>query len=394
MRKALLCLLLATFTQNLNAAPKPPPPHDLFGWELPGLVSFDSIEFPRRLIRNRSYGRVVAEIHLHRDGEQIEIDFTHIENGDLTRWAEKILKSARFTPAKLDGSPVASRVPVHVVFYAKDDTRKERIEIWYPSDSSTYQAALIEHFLLINESLAPLLIRVGSYDWVEEKSAPGGMVIFEVYVHKDGAREEGRLIYSPGDVFTRQALASVLEMQILPSRYRRQGYGCWTRVLVGFTPEWTFPTLPVDRALQPYRGWPAPVVAAVGAAPFVPPLLKSIDLDSSVYNRALLSRAAELVHGLPLYNVLVDTSGRVVSWFKARDVESDKLATDWEYLSWGTDFLQRESASLGAMSLPELARLSADELESILPYLRFSPGRDATGNRVDMWIALTPALLR
>ena len=354
----------------------------------------DTIDFPRRLIRNRSYGRVVAEIHVRHDGEQMEIDFTHVENGDLVRWAEKILKSARFTPAKLDGSPVASRIPVHVVFYPKEKSRKERIEVWYPADSATYQPALIEHFLLINEALAPLLIRVGSYDWVEEKSAPGGMVIFEVYVHKDGAREEGHLIASPGDVFTRQALASVLEMQILPSRYRGQGYGCWARVLVGFTPEWTFPTLPVDRALQPYRGWPAPVVAPVGAAPFIPPLFTSIDLDSTLYDRALLSRAAELVLGLPIYNAHVDTTGHVVSWIKARDVESDKLATDWEYLSWGTDFLQRESASLGVMSLAELARLSADELESILPHLRYSPGRDATGRKVDMWITVTPALLR
>jgi hypothetical protein len=84
----------------------------------------------------------------------------------------------------------------------------------------------------------------------------------------------------------------------------------------------------------------------------------------------------------------------VVAWIKARDVETDKLATDWEYLSWGTDFLQRESASLGAMSLAELARLSADELESIFFNLRYAPGRDVTGRKVDMWITVTPAFLR
>lgn len=394
MKKLLVCLLTAALAETPLCAPAPPPAGDVFGWELPRLLAIDSIEFPKRLVRSRSYGRVVAEVQLRRDGERQALNFTLVENGELSRWAEKILISAKFSPARLDGSPVAARVPIHVVFVPDSDGEDRHIEIWYPTDSAAYQLALIDHFLLINESLAPVLIRSGSFDWVEERNTEGGVVTFEVFVHKDGSREEGKLIASPGAAFTRHALAAALDMQILPPRFQRRGYGCWTRVLAGFTSDWTYPTRPVDRALEPYRGWPAPVVAPVGAAFVIPPLVMGLWSDTMQYDRPLLARASQLVLGLPIYSARVDTSGRVVEWFRARDAEPELLAADFEYLSWATRPTAESEASLGMISLPDLARLSGDELERLLPYLRFAPARDMRGRPIAWWVTLTPSLFR
>jgi hypothetical protein len=394
MKKLLVCLLVAALADTPLAAPAPPPVGDVYGWELPRILSIDSLEFPKRLIRNHSYGRVVAEIQLNRDGEQQDVAYTYIENGELVRWAEKIVTSARFSPARLDGSQVAARVPMHVVFYPEAVGQKRHIEVWYPTDSTVYQGALLEHFLLINQSLAPLLIRAGAFDWVESRQDKGGVVTFEVYVQKDGSREEGRLVESPGDAFTRQALAAALEMQILPPRYQRRGYGCWTRVLAGFCSDWDYPTRPVDRASELYRGWPAPVVAPVGAALFIPPQVAGLVSDTVVYNELLLKRASELVLGLPIYNARVDTSGRVTEWFRAREFENELLAADWEYLYWATRVTDEGGAPLGQISLPELARLAGNELEHILPALRFTPARTTTGDKIAMWVTITPSLFR
>ncbi len=394
MKKLLVCLLWAALADTPLAAPAPPPAGDVYGWEVPRLLKIDTIDFPQRLVRSRSYGRVVAELQLRRDGERQDLTFTLVENGELVRWAEKILLSAKFSPAKLDGSPVAARVPVHVVFHPETDTQARRIEVWYPTDSSRYQNALLDHFLLINEGLSPLLLRSGSFDWVEERGSEGGVVRFEVFVQKDGSREEGKLISSPGAAFTRHALAAALDLQVLPPRFQRRGYGCWIRVLAGFTPEWLYPTQPVDRALAPYRGWPAPVVAPVCAAYVIPPQLMGVWSDTMDYNRALLDRASQLVLGLPIYNAHVDTAGRVVEWFRARDAEAELLATDFEYLSWASRTSGENGAALGPLSLPDLARISGDELERVIPHLRFSPARDTRGHRVDLWVTLTPSLFR
>jgi hypothetical protein len=394
MKKLLVCLVVAALAETPLAAPAPPPVGDIYGWELPRILAIDSIDFPKRLVRNRSYGRVVAEVQLRRDGERQDLEFTYVENGELLRWAEKIITSAKFSAARLDGSPVAARVPIHVAFFPETDRRERRIEVWYPTDSADYQSALVDHFLLINNSLAPLLIRSGSFDWVEARESDGGVVTFEVYVQKDGSRERGKLIASPGDAFTRHALAAALDMQILPPRYQRRGYGCWTRVLAGFCPDWDYPTLPVDRALEPYRGWPAPVVAPVGSAYAIPPQVEGLWSDTMLYNQALLNRASELVLGLPLYNARVDTTGHVVEWFRARPAEDELLATDWEYLSWATHLSTESGPSMDAMSLSELARLAGDELERLLPHLRFRPARDARGHRIAMWVTLSPSLFR
>lgn len=394
MKKLLVCLLVAVLADTPLAAPAPPPAGDVFGWELPRLLSIDSIEFPKRLVRNRAYGRVTAEIQLRRDGERQQIDYTYVENGELVRWADKIFTSAKFAPARLDGSPVAARVPMHVIFRPESEGRKPRIEIWYPTDTADYQVALLDQFLLINQSLAPVLIRCGSFDWLEDRRSQGGVVTFEVYVHKDGSREQGRLIESPGDAFTRDALAAALDLKILPARFQRRGYGCWTRVLVGFCRDWSYPTQPVDRAAVPYRGWPAPVVAPAGALPVIPPQVVGLASDTIVYNERLLRRASELVLGLPIYNALVDTSGHVVEWFRARAFEEELLATDWEYLSWASHLPAESGEPLGDISLTDLARLSGDELERLLPHLQFAPARNSRGERIAMWVTLTPALFR
>lgn len=394
MKKLLVCLLCAALADTPLAAPAPPPAGDIYGWELPRILSIDTIEFPKRLVRSRSYGRVVAEVELNRDGERQQIEYTYVDNGELVRWAEKIITSAKFSAARLDGSPVACRVPMHVVFSPETEGQERQIEVWYPTDSAMYQSALLEHFLQINESLAPLLIRVGSFDWVEERQSEGGVVIFEVYVQKDGSREEGRLVQSPGDSFARQALAAALEMQILPPRYQRRGYGCWTRVLAGFCRDWSYPTRPVDRAREHYRGWPAPVVAPVGAALFIPPQVAGLVSDTISYNKVLLRRASELVLGLPMYNAMVDTSGRVVEWFRVREYSNELLSADWEYLSWATRVLQEDAGTLGTITLAELARLAGDELEKILPFLKFTPALAPSGGKVAMWVTLTPALFR
>ena len=49
-----------------------------------------------------------------------------VENGDLTRWADKILRSARFSPAQLDGSPRAARVGCGVEWLASRRRRRAR----------------------------------------------------------------------------------------------------------------------------------------------------------------------------------------------------------------------------------------------------------------------------
>lgn len=394
MNKLLVCLLLAALADTSLASPAPPPAGDMYGWELPRLISIDTIDFPKRLVRNRAYGRVVAEVHLRRDGERQSLHFTLVENRELLRWAEKILTTAKFSPAWLDGSPTAARVPVHVVFVPDMDGEARHIEIWYPTDSANYQSALLDHFLLVNESLAPVLIRSGSYDWVEERESEGGVVTFQVYLHKDGSREDGKLIASPSAALTRHALAAALDMQILPPRFQRHGYGCWTRVLACFTPDWSYPTLPVDRAAEPYRGWPAPVVGPVGGPKVIPPQVMGMWSDTIQVNRALLMRASQLVLGLPIYSALVDTAGHVVEWFRSRDAEPELLSTDFEYLSWATRLSEVSDESLSALSLSELARLSGDELERLLPNVRFSPARDVAGHAITWWVSLTPAIFR
>jgi hypothetical protein len=392
LTRTFLCLLVVLTGTGL-AAPRPPAPGDVYGWELPRLTAIDTIDFPRRLVRNRSYGRVVAEISLRRDGEQLDLDYTFVENGDLTRWADKILKSARFSPALLDGSPRAARMPVYVSFLPESDDLPPRYEVWLPTDSAHYQPCLQAHYLAINEGLAPLLIRSGTYG--RSTIETDGTAVFEVYVLKDGSREEGRLIHSPSDEHTRDALAALVGMQILPARFKRRGYGCWTRVIVGFCSDWTYPSQPVDLAIAPYRGSPAPVVAPVGASTYIPPQFIAVGADAESVDSGLLARASELVSGHALFSVRVDTNGSVAEWFRARPTDPDALTTDFEYLSYSTrleDFEER--ADVSALSLHELARLAADELERLMPFLVFSPGRDASGRRVAMWIAVTPALFR
>ena len=394
MLKRTLCLVWLAGVMPAWAAPLPPASGDLFGWELPRLTHIDTIPFPRRLTRYRSYGRVTAEIRLHRNGDRDDIEYTFVENGDLTRWAEKIFLSMEFTPALLDGSPRGSRVPVHVVFMPRHDDGPARYEVWLPTDSTSYQAAIQSHFLAINESLAPLLIRAGSYDRPVAASREGGLVTFEVYVRKDGGREEGRLIAAPDDEFTRQALAAVVELQILPARYRKQSYGAWTRLQVAFCSDWTFPTQPVDRSTQPYRGWPAPVVSPVAAAPVWAPQFVEVEAEPDSYNRGLLLRASELVLGHAIHYARIDDAGRVTEWFRARGPDVEVLATDWDYLSYGSQLPDAERPSLGTMSLSELARLAAEEMEEVLPTMRFLPGRDTEGLKIEMWTAVTPAIFR
>jgi hypothetical protein len=338
---------------------------------------------------------VVAEINLWRDGSRREIEFTYVQNGDLTRWAEKILKSAQFSAAKLDGSPLASRLPVHVVFLPKEVDLPARYEVWLPTDSANYQACLLAHFLAINESLAPVLVRAGAYDYPSEAAGGGGVIAFEVYVNKDGSREEGRLVYTLGDEFTRQALVSAVELQILPARYRSRGFGSWLRVMVGFCPDWTYPTQPIDRTTAPYRGWPAPVVTPVALPPALPPQFVGVDADPESYDYGLLNRASEFVFGHAIFAARIDTLGQVVEWVKARPEDPDGLKTDWEYLSYATSLMDRDSVMpLGSISVSDLARLAAAEIESILPALRFLPGHDITGRKVEMWVAVTPEIFR
>jgi hypothetical protein len=392
MSKRALIPIFAVLVGSTHAAPPSPSQGDLHGWELPRLESIDTIDFPRRLVRNRSYGRVVAEVHLLRDGTRQDIDFTFVENGDLVRWAEKILRSAKFSPARLDGSPRAARLPVHLLFIPAQDGRPARYEFWLPTDSAYYQPCLHAHFLYVNETLPPLLLRVGSYDRVT--GSEDGVVAFEVYVQKDGSREQGRLITAPGDETARQALTALVEMQILPARFRTKSYGSWTRVAVGFCPDWSFPTRTIDRSIVSYRGWPAPVVLPVAATFMIPPQFRRVATDSAGYDAGILQRATELIFGHAIFGARVDTNGSVAEWFRVRPADPEALATDWEYLSYVTRLSERSGVSLASISLPELARIAATEMEKIMSHLRFSPARDERGHKIDAWIAVTPAIFR
>jgi hypothetical protein len=395
MNRLVFVVLLGAFAGVVRAAPPPPTPGDVYGWELPKLVSIDTIEFPKRLVRNRSYGRVVAEISLRRDGVRQDIVYTHVDNGDLTRWAAKILESATFTAAGLDGSPLPCRLPAHVLFAKAEGDRPPHYEVWLPGDDATHGRCLEDHFLAINNAIPPLLLRAGIYDRAPDMRDREGMVLFEVHVNRDGSREEGRLVESPGDDFARQALSAMVDLQILPPRFRGSSYGSWVRIQVGFFDDWRYPSRAVDRDKGPYRGWPAPVISPVGGSGVVPPLFQSVDLTPADYNRALLLQAGAIVSGHAIYCARVDTLGRVAEWVEARPVEEELLRTDAEYAGYGrppdADSLL---GTLRSYSSSELARLAGVELERILPHMVFTPARAADGRPLEMWVAVTPAIFR
>lgn len=377
------------------AGPLHPSANDVFGWQLPHLISIDTIKFPRRLVRNRSYGRVVVEIILSRNGSQQDIKFTHIDNGDLKRWAVKILKSAKFEAGRLDGSPLSCRVPAHVVFSAKSENSPARYEVWLPSDSANYRPSLLDHFLEINNGLAPILARAGSYSPLGVPEPALGTVSFEVYVNKDGSREEGRVIHSPHPDLTRSALTALVGLQILPPRYRNRGYGCWTRVLVGFCADWEYPTQPVERTQASYRGWPAPTVVPVITLGQIAPQFMRVDSPPESFDSELMKLSSNLVQGHALYYARIDTSGAVAEWFQARGVNKETVRTDFEYLLYVSSMMSEPvSEQLAGLNYVERARLSAQDLESIMPYLIFSPARNILGHRIEMWVLVTPAIFR
>jgi hypothetical protein len=186
-----------------------------------------------------------------------------------------------------------------------------------------------------------------------------------------------------------------VELQILPPRYRNRGYGCWTRVIVGFCADWEYPTRPVDRAKSSYRGWPAPVVAPVVNSGVIPPQFREVSSFSGSFNRDLLRLASSLVQGHALFCARIDTSGAVAEWFKARNVDEGAIRTDFEYLSYTSALLgEAPPEELRSMNFTDRARLSAEELESIMPYLLFAPARNAAGDKIDMWVLVTPAIFR
>jgi hypothetical protein len=377
------------------AGPAPPSQMDVFGWQPPALTSIDTIKFPRRLVRNSSYGRVVAEISLWRDGTTQDIRFTQIDNGDLKRWAIKILRSARFTPGRLDGSPLACRVPVHVLFREASDGEPASYEVWLPSDSASYGRCLLDHFLEINDGLPPIVARAGSYTRSGAPDLALGIVTFEVYVHKDGSREEGHLVYSPDAELTRNALSALVELQVLPPRYRNRGYGCWTRITVGFCRDWDYPTKPVDLTQSPYRGWASPHVVPVINTGEIEPQFMGLLHTADMFSTDLLELASGLVQGHALFCARIDTTGIVAEWFKARDVNVEALKTDYEYLLYTSSRMNEPvPAALVGMNYIDQARLSAQDLQKVLPHLLFSPARDIKGNRVEKWVLVTPAIFR
>lgn len=390
-----LMVLVLVWAAHAHAGPPQPKAEDVYGWQPPHVISIDTIKFPRRLVRNRSYGRVVAEISLSRNGSQQKIEFTQVDNGDLKRWATKILQSARFTAGQLDGSPLACRVPVHVVFMAATNGSPARYEVWLPSDSANYRQCLLDHFLEINDGLAPILARAGSYSRAGVPDFALGVVSFEVYVSKDGSREEGRVIYSPDAELTRNALTALVELQILPPRFRNRGYGCWTRVVVGFCADWEYPTRPVDQAKSSYRGWPAPSVVPVINSGQIPPQFIEVSNPPDNFSSDLLELSSGLVQGHALFCARIDTSGAVAEWFRARDVNADAIKTDYEYLLYASSLTNKAvPENLTGLSYLDRARLSAQDLEKIIPFLKFAPARDIEGDRIEMWVLVTPAIFR
>jgi len=395
MGKFALIVLSCLLVRAASAAPPPPVPGDLYGWELPKLVAIDSIDFPKRLVRNRSYGRVVAEISLRRDGTRQSIEYTQVDNGDLLRWAEKILESASFTPARLDGSPLACRLPAHVLFLKAEGGKPARNEVWLPGDETDHSLCLAGHFLAVNEALPPLLLRAGTYDRTGDTRARQGAVTFQVRVNKDGSREEGRIVASSGDDFARFGLPAMVELQILPPRFRGASYGAWVRIQVGFFDDWSYPTRPVDRHLGPYLGWPAPVISPVGAGDVVPPQFQGVNVPKGNYDLTLLRRAGSIVSGHALFCVRVDTQGAVSEWTRARGIEPDLLRTDGEYSQYGLPTHPDSVAAMaGVYTTVQLAREAASEIEKILPYLLFLPARAPDGTKLSMWVTVTPAIFR
>lgn len=389
-------IFLSLFWTTLAwAGPLQPSDEDVFGWQLPRLISIDTFKFPRRLVRNRSYGRVVVEIILSRNGSQQDIEFTHIDNGDLKRWAIKILKSAKFDAGRLDGSPLSCRVPAHVVFIAKSEDSPARYEVWLPSDSANYRLSLLDHFLEINDGLAPILARAGSYSPSGIPEPALGTVSFEVYVNKDGSREEGRVIYSPHPELTRNALTALVGLKILPPRYRNRSYGCWTRVLVGFCADWEYPTQPVERTQVSYRGWPSPSVVPVLTRGQIAPQFIRVDSPPDRFDSDLMKLSSSLVQGHALFYARIDTSGAVAEWFRARGVNKKTVKTDFEYLLYVSSRMNEPvSEEFAQLNYVDRARLSAQDLERIMPYLIYSPARDILGQRIEMWVLVTPAIFR
>ena len=272
MMKRAICWLFATLTCTAAAAPPPPAPGNLFGWELPRLQSIDTISFPRRLVRSRSYGRVVAEIHLWRDGSQREIDFTLRAERRPHTLGRKDPEEHEFSPAKLDGSPLASRLPVHVVFLPEDGR------------SSTPLRGMAAHRL----DQLPVM-PAGPLPGDQRKPGPGARARGCVRLPErgDGARSRhrvrslceqgwlarrgtshlhgGRRIHTAG-AGLRRGVADP-PRAIPEQRLRMHGCASW----------WAFSTtgpIPRGRSIAPcesYRGWPAPVVTPVALLPVYPP---------------------------------------------------------------------------------------------------------------------------
>ncbi len=123
-----------------TSAPPPGDARECAGFVPPAQVAPGSVPFPPSFAAANVGGEVTDEIVVGRDGSVRQVRFVPANNALFAPFAEEILRRSRFTPASIEGNPVAARVQIVTVIgkprKTKDDPLFDDLRAFVPGGQS------------------------------------------------------------------------------------------------------------------------------------------------------------------------------------------------------------------------------------------------------------------
>ncbi|MFZ3214581.1 MAG: energy transducer TonB [Candidatus Acidiferrales bacterium] len=192
------------------------------GYELPDISSASDIPYPINVARP---GLVALLVNLDRSGSVQHVDVLQ-DQPSLTRVASGAVQTWSFTAASLDGQPIASALPVAVVF-----------NLFNPAGAANLSRS-ISIFAAAPATTAgytPPQITAASYATYPVNSVASGAVVLDVELTKAGSIEKVHVVRAV-PALTPQAIAAVKAWTFTPATFH--GRPTASRMVVAFV----FPT--------------------------------------------------------------------------------------------------------------------------------------------------------
>lgn len=112
LRGRLLAVLAAAAPLACASAPAASPAPACSGFTPPVRISQGPSALPASFLAARVGGEVVDEVVIRKDGAVGTVRATHSPIAELAPYAEASVRSSRFSPASIEGNPVAARILV------------------------------------------------------------------------------------------------------------------------------------------------------------------------------------------------------------------------------------------------------------------------------------------